>query len=289
MRAGVALGGLLLHAAWWGAVRAQQEWDDDISYTRSYEAPAPFWASCDWAWVDDGVCDFLCNTAERQFDGKDCFHGASECYNSSTGVDYRGTVNQTASGRPCQYWSSQFPNMHKYNIFAYPHSGLGGHNFCRNPAPDEEKTGPWCYVDSLTAPAWEYCDVAPPTAVECDDSYLPKKQPMTTLKMGECHVATKAQRALKYGSGRAVPTRSDQGSVVRLDKVQACGAPRQGRGRTSPCVIAALADEWSDEFFVYEASYHFYQVPIPPSVESVEVVLLPEDGDPDMYLSFDIE
>eukprot|EP00962_Isochrysis_galbana_P022732 scaffold6802_cov109-Isochrysis_galbana.AAC.5 len=147
-----------------------------------YDAPEAYQA-CQWEWVDDGTCDALCNAAERDWDGKDCFHDAPECYNKDNGADYRGTVNVTQSGLPCQRWSEQFPNTHAFSVYAYPFAGLGGHNLCRNPQPDDGSVRPWCLVDSIDGPEWEYCDVPPPTADRCDSDYLPKPQALTTLTM----------------------------------------------------------------------------------------------------------
>ena len=75
-----------------------------------------------------------------------------------TGFDYRGTMNVTKSGLPCQMWSAQWPNTHTYTVASYPEGGLGGHNYCRN--PDGEQT-PWCFpIDSDDR--WEACDVGKP-------------------------------------------------------------------------------------------------------------------------------
>lgn len=71
--------------------------------------------------------------------------------------DYRGPMNQTASGIPCQAWSSQQPHPHKYaedadTIIA---AGLEG-NLCRN--PDGSDGGAWCFTTDESI-LWEYCNV----------------------------------------------------------------------------------------------------------------------------------
>ena len=50
------------------------------------------------------------------------------------------------SGLECQTWTSQTLHSHTFTPNSYPDSGLGDHNFCRNPSED---AGPWCY--------WQYC------------------------------------------------------------------------------------------------------------------------------------
>ena len=69
-------------------------------------------------------------------------------------VEYRGVVNQTASGRTCQKWSSQDPHVHSRTPQGYPYSGLE-ENYCRNP---DGESGAWCYTtDSYKR--WELCTV----------------------------------------------------------------------------------------------------------------------------------
>eukprot|EP00964_Phaeocystis_antarctica_P161779 scaffold134492_cov87-Phaeocystis_antarctica.AAC.1 len=75
------------------------------------------------------------------------------------GALYRGGASTTASGLECQAWTSQAPHMHGSTPTAKPNSGLGDHNFCRNPTPDGD-TGPWCYTIDPSV-RWQYCSQIP--------------------------------------------------------------------------------------------------------------------------------
>lgn len=128
-------------------------------------------------WLDDGQCDAECNNAACGWDGSDCFHGHDECWYEKNGTDYRGTVNKTKSGRTCQFWSEQYPHQHTRTSHWYPLSGLGGHNYCRNP---DNEAGPWCYTTDPTV-RWELCDV-PSTA---GTPACPAKLPQPDFAAGE--------------------------------------------------------------------------------------------------------
>lgn len=69
--------------------------------------------------------------------------------------DYRGTINVTISGIPCQPWKSQDPHEHgfasPYHIAA---SGLE-ENYCRNPDGSDKA---WCFTANANV-TWEYCNV----------------------------------------------------------------------------------------------------------------------------------
>ncbi|XP_028680855.1 hepatocyte growth factor-like protein isoform X1 [Erpetoichthys calabaricus] len=67
---------------------------------------------------------------------KECFTGRGE--------DYRGKVNETTSGIPCQRWDSQFPHSHPFVPSVYECKGLE-ENYCRNPDGSE---APWCFTSS---------------------------------------------------------------------------------------------------------------------------------------------
>ncbi|KAK6473867.1 hepatocyte growth factor-like protein isoform X1 [Huso huso] len=68
---------------------------------------------------------------------KDCFRGRGE--------DYRGKVNETTSGIPCQRWDSQQPHSHPFYPHVYECKGLE-ENYCRNPDGSE---APWCFTSVL--------------------------------------------------------------------------------------------------------------------------------------------
>jgi Kringle domain len=44
-------------------------------------------------------------------------------------ADYRGTINVTEAGIPCQPWASQFPNSHSYTAEKFPDADLS-ENYC---------------------------------------------------------------------------------------------------------------------------------------------------------------
>jgi len=73
------------------------------------------------------------------------------------GEDYRGCQTKTRGGHTCQKWTAQSPRQHTRTPEKYPDTGLGSHNFCRNPDKD---SGIWCYVadEGDDIPRWEYCD-----------------------------------------------------------------------------------------------------------------------------------
>jgi len=79
------------------------------------------------------------------------------CADTTQQKEYRGTKATTTGGKTCQKWTSQSPQKHGATPDKYPKSGLGDHNYCRN--PDGEPGGAWCYTID-PAKRWDYCGIA---------------------------------------------------------------------------------------------------------------------------------
>ena len=83
-------------------------------------------------------------------------HASVEVCSGTNCDGYRGFQTQTRTGRTCQKWSAQSPHTHSY-LSLYPNTGLGDHNYCRN--PDGDGGGLWCITAEGVLPIWGYCDV----------------------------------------------------------------------------------------------------------------------------------
>eukprot|EP00118_Oscarella_pearsei_P010930 m.69812 g.69812 ORF g.69812 m.69812 type:complete len:990 (+) comp35634_c0_seq2:109-3078(+) len=85
----------------------------------------------------------------------------SDCYREyDRGLSYRGRQNVTANGTACFSWKARRSFIEKA-----PNSGIGNHNYCRNPSP-ENRTRPWCFV-GLTLTEWDYCQISPCKDYKC--------------------------------------------------------------------------------------------------------------------------
>ncbi|CAH1251520.1 ADGRG7 [Branchiostoma lanceolatum] len=76
------------------------------------------------------------------------------------GVEYRGNVSITRSGRTCQRWDADYPHRPEIHSKEFPNAGLVG-NFCRNPMRGFFGTrhdSPWCYTTDPNV-MWEGCDI----------------------------------------------------------------------------------------------------------------------------------
>ncbi|XP_019718234.1 phosphoinositide-3-kinase-interacting protein 1 [Hippocampus comes] len=74
-----------------------------------------------------------------------------ECIDSN-GVSYRGDKASSSSGLPCLNWTD---TSTQYD----PHTGVGDHNYCRNPDSSER---PWCYIaapDGIVQK--QFCSIEP--------------------------------------------------------------------------------------------------------------------------------
>jgi len=186
---------------------------------------------CPEEWVDDGMCDAACNNDACSWDGKDCFHGANECWHEDDGKDYRGKVAVTKGGRECQMWSDQIPWHHTKTTVNFPTSGLGGHNFCRNPDGED---GPWCFTLDYPNMRWELCEVGAKSATPCAESGQAPKAP----------------------------------------------------GGTSDAVHALSVGAFADGH-VKELELTWYDLTLSPQLTGVKIVLVPINGDADLFISFD--
>lgn len=75
-----------------------------------------------------------------------------DCYKAEdNGYSYRGLVDFSSSGRPCQNW------LEVGKESPVGDNGIGNHNYCRN--PDQSYDSPWCYVHDGAGLSKEECVV----------------------------------------------------------------------------------------------------------------------------------
>uniref|UniRef100_A0A8D0D7Q3 Macrophage stimulating 1 n=1 Tax=Sander lucioperca TaxID=283035 RepID=A0A8D0D7Q3_SANLU len=116
----------------------------DDNYCRNPDASPVPWCYTTDTEVERENCEISkCSKLIQQ--QTNCFRGRGE--------DYRGKVNETTSGIPCQRWDAQHP--HERNPRTHPEANLT-ENYCRN--PDGDQHGPWCYTtDPKTE--FDYCAI----------------------------------------------------------------------------------------------------------------------------------
>lgn len=239
-------------------------------------------AECEAQYIGDGECDRACNTHEHNFDSGDCFHDVSGCYNDPTGVDYRGNVSVTRDGFTCQYWSAQHPQRHTYSPERYPDSNLGGHNHCRNPSRNEGYTGPWCFIDKYKpadilslngevaergdethgeGTVWAYCDVGAPTTEDCQSNPITVSE-HTVLALNTWRHASLYQHRYDH-------------YWVELPKGPGLSGVQVGpdSNATSPHRL-------------FPPSCPTLPFSLPCNRLRPQVVVVPESGDPNLYVSF---
>ncbi|XP_076153606.1 hepatocyte growth factor a [Alosa pseudoharengus] len=85
-----------------------------------------------WEYCNISVCDYHNDTT---------LDTTTSCY-WGQGENYRGNMNMTSLGIPCQHWNMQLPHKHNYTSQNYKCKDLR-ENFCRNPDGDEN---PWCFT-----------------------------------------------------------------------------------------------------------------------------------------------
>lgn len=104
---------------------------------------------------------------------KECVHNCDHDMEMTTkcfkelGEGYRGTVNTTPSGIPCQRWDSQSPHRHSFVPEDYKCKDLNK-NHCRNPDGAE---APWCFTTDPEIRV-AYCFHIP----RCEDTTPPSEE-----------------------------------------------------------------------------------------------------------------
>ncbi|CAL8318428.1 unnamed protein product [Lota lota] len=141
----------------------------------------------------------------------------TECYEDN-GEAYQGTLSMTRSGIPCGDWS--------HHINRDPHSAashvLLEKNYCRN--PDRDKNGPWCYTNSNSRLAWDYCELK-----KCELSYNPRLvlSELLSLPLPVCILSTQAvsirgRNSAQVGFHQSASVKNNHlcgGTLVREDWV----------------------------------------------------------------------
>ncbi|XP_016352287.1 hepatocyte growth factor-like protein isoform X1 [Sinocyclocheilus anshuiensis] len=111
----------------------------DDNYCRNPDASPVPWCYTTDPTMERESCDIRkCpESPKRRFRSSyttNCFRGRGE--------DYKGKVNETTSGIPCQRWDAQKPHEHPFFPKTYECKGLE-ENYCRNPDGSE---APWCFT-----------------------------------------------------------------------------------------------------------------------------------------------
>ncbi|XP_006824569.2 plasminogen-like [Saccoglossus kowalevskii] len=114
----------------------------------------------------DGEMGVWCYTMNPDIRRQQCSIGNSmescgngECFVETDGSDYRGLIQKTVHGKLCQKWTAQYPHSHNTIDVNFPNSGLGDHNYCRNP---DREIGVWCYTTDVNTRK-ELCDIGEPS------------------------------------------------------------------------------------------------------------------------------
>nr|XP_039268897.1 uncharacterized protein LOC120343914 isoform X27 [Styela clava] len=142
----------------------------------------------------------------------------TDCY-TGIGVDYRGSVSVTVTGRTCQRWDLQTPHEHIRTPERFPYKGIINNNYCRN--PDQEGTRPWCYTTDR-GQRWEYCPVS-----KCSDT-LPTTPFTTTATEQEStasnYVTTTPEESQAISCFHGLlETRADGVQLLSEKKIKTCG------------------------------------------------------------------
>ncbi|XP_056385801.1 hyaluronan-binding protein 2 isoform X2 [Hyla sarda] len=158
---------------------------------------------------------FVC-ICTKNYKGKFCEIAINDCYRKD-GLRYRGHVSHSEHGHQCLPWDSYLLTRESVNAFIPDlwQSGVGEHNFCRNPDGAEK---PWCYfLDKDGQLRWDVCNVSacpaaphhnvsttprPPKSTAQPTSAIPSSAPFATCGIRELAVNT---RGRIFGGKRTQP------------------------------------------------------------------------------------
>ncbi|KFV73801.1 Hepatocyte growth factor-like, partial [Dryobates pubescens] len=164
-----------------------------------------------------------------------CFRGRGE--------SYRGRVNVTVSGIPCQRWDAQAPHQHHFVPEKYPCKDLQ-ENYCRNPDGSE---APWCFTtrptvriafcfhirrcpDELSAQG-ELPSDSPASGCLMGVPALPVCPQSATMAMANTTVVTSARHAKASPASRGLPRHPMCPNVVTFEQCGQRDERLQQKGR----------------------------------------------------------
>ncbi|KAF3856198.1 hypothetical protein F7725_016921 [Dissostichus mawsoni] len=112
----------------------------DDNYCRNPDASPVPWCYTTDTETERENCE-ISKCTEVRVDKRPRSSSTTNCFRGR-GEDYRGRVNETTSGIPCQRWDAQDPHEHPFYPNTYECKGLE-ENYCRNPDGSE---APWCFT-----------------------------------------------------------------------------------------------------------------------------------------------
>ncbi|KPP70640.1 hypothetical protein Z043_110508 [Scleropages formosus] len=158
-------------------------------------------------------------------------NNSANCY-TGNGQDYRGTVAVTESGQMCLKWDLYGRAVWNHGLS----SGLGKHNYCRNP---DSSRKPWCYTRVKNSVKRKFCNIP-----RCPS----QPKPPTT-----CGERTKKQ--LKIVGGRMTTVESQPWIASIFMKSRSRNVFQCGGSLISPCWVLTAAHCFPEGSYTDSAKY----------------------------------